>query len=251
MTRENIDHLINDCYDLGITLTHRQIEQFCKYYKLLQDWNKVMNLTAIIEPEEVIKKHFIDSLSIVKAEPFTKEAKLIDIGTGAGFPGIPIKIVFPNMHVTLLDSLRKRVTFLNEVIVKLHLEHIHAYHGRAEDYARMPDFREQYDFCVSRAVASLPTLLEYGLPFVKPNGYFIAYKSDRALEEIFNFEKIIPFLGGDTPELVVFELPHSTLKRVLFLVHKIRKIPKIFPRKPGIPLKNPMNDTFLKEHYDV
>jgi 16S rRNA (guanine527-N7)-methyltransferase len=251
MTRENIDHLIEDCSALGITLSPEQIEQFCTYYQLLYDWNKVMNLTAITEPEEVIKKHFIDSLSIVKSKQFTKVMSMMDIGTGAGFPGIPIKIVFPNIQVTLLDSLGKRINFLNEVIEKLHLKHIKAYHGRAEDYGRMPNLREQFDLCVSRAVASLPTLLEYGLPFVKPDGYFIAYKSEKIRDEMINTEKMINVLGGDTPELIIFDLPNSNLKRVLYLVHKIKKVPDIFPRKPGIPLKNPMNDAFLKEHYDV
>jgi 16S rRNA (guanine527-N7)-methyltransferase len=251
MTRESIDHLIEDCSAFGIDLSHKQIDQFCVYYQLLHDWNKVMNLTAITEPEEVVTKHFIDSLSIVKAEPFKNEAHMIDIGTGAGFPGIPIKIIFPNLHVILLDSLGKRITFLKEVIEKLQLNHIKAYHGRAEDFARMPKYREQLDLCVSRAVASLPTLLEYSLPFVKPGGYFIAYKSEKVREEMINAKEIITFLGGDTPNLISFDLPHSTVKRTLLQIYKRTQIPDIFPRKPGIPLKNPMNDTFLKEHYDV
>jgi 16S rRNA (guanine527-N7)-methyltransferase len=244
MTRDIIDIFTSDCYELGISLSQQQIDQFCKYYELLLEWNKVMNLTAIIQPLDVVKKHFIDSLSIVKTKVFTKSSRTIDIGTGAGFPGIPIKIAFPELSVTLLDSLGKRINFLNHVIDKLSLKQIQAFHGRAEDYGRMLDFREKFDLCVSRAVASLPTLLEYGLPFVEKNGFFVAYKSEKAREEMQHSKKIISILGGEEEEILEFNLPKSPIVRLLVVIHKKDYVPENFPRKAGVPLKNPIDKTF-------
>jgi 16S rRNA (guanine527-N7)-methyltransferase len=251
MTKDCISILVEDCKILGISLTKKQIDQFSIYFKLLLEWNKVMNLTAITEPEDIIKKHFVDSLSIINFERFQSDSWIIDIGTGAGFPGIPIKIAFPNTRVTLLDSLQKRITFLHKVIEELQLEDINAYHGRAEVYGHMHTYREQFDLCVSRAVAGLPTLLEYALPFVKKDGYFVAYKSEKIQTEISDADKFVTVLGGEIDKHYVFDLPNSTVKRTLFTIHKVNQTPGIFPRKPGIPLKKPMNDTFLKGNYDV
>ena len=185
---------------LEIQLNDKQITQFLTYYELLVEWNKFMNLTAITDFKEVVQKHFVDSLSIVKAldQKYlqTGNISVIDIGTGAGFPGIPLKIVFSGLNITLLDSLNKRIKFLDNVIEELSLKDIKAIHGRAEDYARRENFREQYDICVSRAVAKLITLSEYSLPFVKIGGYFISYKSENIEEEIDDSKNAIKLLGG-------------------------------------------------------
>ena len=172
---------IRDLKEFQIEISEQQTKQFLAYYELLTVWNSFMNLTAITEFNEVMKKHFVDSLSLIKAVPDINEKSysLIDVGTGAGFPGIPLKIMFPSIKVVLLDSLNKRISFLNEVIDKLELKDIQAFHGRAEDYAKQKEYRENFDMCVSRAVANLSTLSEYCLPFVKKGGYFISYKSDR------------------------------------------------------------------------
>lgn len=167
--------------ELGLSLSDAQIDQFQLYYELLTEWNRFMNLTAIIEYEEVCTKHFLDSISLCKAIDCTQEYTVIDVGTGAGFPGIPLKIAFPNLKITLLDSLGKRVKFLEEVIQRLGLQDIQAIHGRAEDYAKPELLREQFDLCVSRAVANLATLSEYCIPYVKEGGYFISYKSEKFL----------------------------------------------------------------------
>ena len=181
---------------LGIQLTEKQKQQFDKFYELLVEWNKVMNLTGITKYEEVNEKHFVDSVALVKAVSLNKKQNLIDVGTGAGFPGIPLKIVFPHLKVTLLDSLNKRIKFLDTVIEELGLEHIETIHGRAEDFAKQADYREQYDICVSRAVANLATLSEYCIPYVKIGGLFIPYKSGEIEEELSHSEKAITILGG-------------------------------------------------------
>ena len=177
----SMDLMKKDLEEFNILLDEQQINQFNKYYELLKEWNSFMNLTTIIEFDEVLKKHFVDSLSLVKVLPdlLQKDYSLIDIGTGAGFPGIPLKIVFSNLKITLLDSLNKRVRFLNEVIDQLGLENITVIHGRAEDFAKPDKLRESFEICVSRAVANLTILSEYCIPFVKKGGYFISYKSEK------------------------------------------------------------------------
>lgn len=225
-----------------IELTENQLKQFQNYYDLLIEWNSFMNLTAITELDEVIMKHFVDSVSLIKAVPeLSSECfSLVDVGTGAGFPGIPLKIVFPQLSITLLDSLNKRVNFLNEVIHSLLLEDISAVHGRAEDLARKIEYREQFDFCVSRAVANLTTLSEYCLPFVKKDGYFISYKSEKITEEYENAGKAIQILGGCFDRQVEFNLPGSDIYRNLFLIKKLNATPQKYPRKAGLPSKEPM-----------
>lgn len=226
--------------NLSIELNDDQKEQFIHFYKLLVEWNKVMNLTAITEPDEVVEKHFIDSLSIIKAVEMKDIHTLIDIGTGAGFPGIPLKIAFPDIEITLLDSLNKRVKFLNTVIDELKLEKISALHGRAEDFAKKDDYREKYDICVSRAVANLSTLSEYCLPYVKIGGMFVPYKSGEIDEELNNSKKAVQILGGNIDDVVKFQLPGTDIGRSFIRINKTKNTPKKYPRKAGLPSKEPL-----------
>lgn len=224
---------------LNIILTDKQINQFVRYYELLMEKNKVMNLTAITEFCDVVSKHFIDSLMICKVtEP---KGKLIDIGTGAGFPGIPLKIVYPDLKMVLLDSLNKRVQFLNEVIRELGLNDIDAIHGRAEDFARNELYREQSDICVSRAVANLSSLAEYCIPFLKKGGFFAAYKSGNIQEELEAAKKAIYILGGKLENKVEVQLPDTDISRCILQIRKIKETPKRFPRKSGMPTKEPIS----------
>ena len=226
--------------ELSIVLNDKQIQQFEQYYNILVELNKVMNLTAITEYEEVVEKHFLDSLTIVNAIHVEKIETLIDVGTGAGFPGIPLKIAFPHLKVTLLDSLNKRIKFLNEVIDLLELNDIKAIHGRAEDYAKQAEYREQYDICVSRAVANLATLSEYCLPYVKVDGLFVPYKSGEIDEELKSSEKAVSILGGKVEEVVKFQLPGTDIGRSFVKIHKIKETKKKYPRKAGMPTKEPL-----------
>lgn len=236
--------LINNCKKWNIILTEKQIKQFDQYYDLLVEWNSFMNLTAITEFDEVCQKHFLDSLSIVKAYPdhyFEENTfQLIDIGTGAGFPSIPIKIVFPNLKFTLVDSLNKRIKFLNEVIDQLQLSDCTAVHGRAEDLAKNSSYREQYDFCVSRAVANLSTLCEYCMPYVKVGGRFVSYKSEKITEEAEKAKHAIFVLGGKSERQVEFTLPDSDIYRNIYIIQKEKITPKKYPRKAGLPSKEPL-----------
>lgn len=236
----NTDNFVKDLSSLGITLTETQINQFIRYYEMLVEWNEKMNLTAITEYDEVMKKHFVDSVSLIKAMDLSGSISVIDIGTGAGFPGLALKIAFPNLKVTLLDSLNKRIQFLNTVIEELGLKDIDTIHGRAEDFAKPDKLREKYDLCVSRAVANLTTLSEYCLPFVKVNGLFISYKSEKITEEMMNAQKAIQILGGKIKNQVEFQLPDSDIYRNLFMIEKINITPKKYPRKAGLPAKEPL-----------
>lgn len=225
---------------LNITLTDRQYEQFLEYYELLIEWNKVMNLTGITDFEEVVMKHFVDSLALVYAVDVDKSYKVLDLGTGAGFPGIPLKIAFPHMDIVLLDSLNKRIKFLDEVITKLDLKNIVAIHGRAEEFAKKEDYREQFDLCVSRAVANLATLSEYCIPYVKKQGYFIPYKSCAIEEELETSKKAIGVLGGKVKEVKTFLLPQSDISRSLVIIKKEKETQKKYPRSGGKPIKEPI-----------
>ena len=237
-----MESLIKDLKEFNIDLSEKQLNQFSEYYELLIEWNSFMNLTAITEFDEVLKKHFVDSVSLIRAIPDITEAsyEVIDVGTGAGFPGIPLKIVFPNLKITLLDSLNKRVQFLNEVINKLELQDIEAIHGRAEDFAKPGKLREKYGLCVSRAVANLSTLSEYCLPFVKVGGYFVSYKSEKITEEYENAKEAIKVLGGRFEKQIEFTLPDSDIYRNLFMIKKEKNTPGKFPRKAGLPSKEPI-----------
>ena len=228
------------CAAYGIALTETQKEQFIRYYELLVEWNKVMNLTGITELQEVLTKHFLDSLSIVKAVDMGKIHTCIDVGTGAGFPGIPLKIVFPELRVTLLDSLNKRVIWLKEVCTDLGLEGICFVHGRAEDIGRQAEHREMYDLCVSRAVANLSSLSEYCMPFVKVGGYFIPYKSGEIDEELNQAKKAIGILGGKLKSVEKFVLPGTDAARSLVMIEKVKPVSKKYPRKAGLPTKEPL-----------
>ncbi len=242
MTIDNNPHMITfeeGLYDLGIQLSDLQKQQFLDYYEMLIEKNKVMNLTAITEFNEVIHKHFIDSVSLIKAVQI-KDQKILDLGTGAGFPGIPLKIVFPDTDIVLLDSLNKRIQFLNEVIKKLELRKIVACHGRAEDYGRNADYREKFDLCVSRAVAKLSSLSEYCLPFVKKGGYFIPYKSGKVEEELVEAERAIGILGAELEGVKEFHLPGTDIERTLVMIKKSRNTPKSYPRTAGKPSKEPL-----------
>ena len=225
----------------NISFSDVQQEQLTVYYEMLVEKNKVMNLTAITEFEDVLLKHFLDSIAVARFVDLTGDVSVIDLGTGAGFPGMPLKIMFPNLKITLADSLNKRILFLNDVIDALHLEGVTTVHGRAEDLAFHLDFREQYDYCVSRAVANLSTLSEYCLPFVKIGGSFISYKSGEIDEELSSAKKAIFLLGGKTKEVVSFQLDGTDISRSFVMINKEKKTPKTYPRKSGMPSKNPLH----------
>lgn len=231
---------VKDLNQLNIILSDFQIDQFLVYYEMLTEWNQVMNLTAITEYDDVMKKHFIDSISLCKAYDVSGDISCIDVGTGAGFPGLALKIAYPNIHITLLDSLNKRIEFLDAVIQKLKLTEVETVHGRAEDFAKPGKLREKFDLCVSRAVANLSTLSEYCLPFVKEGGCFISYKSEKIIEEIKAAENAISILGGKIKGQVEFMLPDSDIYRNLFVIEKKKVTPKKYPRKAGLPGRAPL-----------
>ena len=237
-----VKQMREECSQFDITLEDHQLEQFYQYYELLIHWNSMMNLTAITELSEVVTKHFVDSLSLIRVIPNIKDKplSLIDVGTGAGFPGIPLKIAFPNLNVTLLDSLKKRVNFLDETIAQLELENVNALHGRAEDFGRDDVSRETFDLCVSRAVANLSTLSEYCMPLVKTDGYFVPYKSGKLEEELKIGKRAVKLLGGQIEDTVRFQLPNAD-ERILVKIRKVENTSKKYPRKAGIPSKDPLH----------
>lgn len=235
------ENLLKDkAKEIGIELSELQIDQFNKFYQMMVEWNKVMNLTGITEYEEVVEKHFIDSLSIVKVIDINKIANVIDVGTGAGFPGIPLKIAFPHLNITLLDSLNKRIKFLNEVINETGLENISTIHGRAEDFAKQEKYREQYDLCVSRAVANLATLSEYCLPYVKVGGRFVSYKSGEIDAEVEDCKTAVKVLGGKINKVEKFQLLGTDIGRSFVDIKKVKNTGRKFPRKAGLPSREPI-----------
>ena len=225
---------------LQIETNENMLEQFNLFYHLLVEWNKVMNLTGITEYEEVVEKHFADSLSLARFLDLNRIHTVIDVGTGAGFPGIPLKIAFPHLKVVLLDSLNKRINFLNEVIAKLDLKEIHTIHGRAEEYARKPEYREQFDLCVSRAVANLSVLSEYCIPYIRVGGIFVPYKSGEIDEEVAASRKAVDILGGQIDHVEKFQLPDTDIHRSFVFINKIKNTQKKYPRKAGTPAKEPL-----------
>lgn len=226
--------------EVGIEFSEHQYNQFIKYMRLLQEWNEKINLTAITEDEEVIKKHFIDCIKAFKSDAIKNARTIIDVGTGAGFPGLPIAIMNPNVQVTLLDSLNKRINFLNTVISSLNLKNVVTIHSRAEDGARKPELREKFDVATSRAVANMAVLSEFCMPYVKINGHFVALKGPAIEEELKDGEKAITVLGGELKDIIKVNIEESDLKHNIVEVKKINKCPKIYPRKAGTVNKKPI-----------
>lgn len=232
--------LLDGAKELGIELTDKQIEQFIKYKALLLEWNEKMNLTAITDNVEVITKHFLDCLTVHNAMEMADVKSLVDVGTGAGFPGLVIKIAYPHIHVTLVDSLKKRLTFLETVISELGLEKVECVHGRAEDLGKNKLYREKFDVCASRAVANLAVLSEYTLPFVKAEGYLIALKGQKLDEELEQGKRAIQILGGNLERVVDAKVPFTEINHRIAKIKKVKSTPKQYPRKAGEPTKSPL-----------
>ncbi len=253
-----VEKFRQDCRDMGISLSEKQLGQFALFTDLLLSWNEVMNLTAITELPEVLQKHYLDSCSLVKVfhgstvgeesssdsssapNLLSSQCRLIDVGTGAGFPGIPLAICFPKAEIVLMDSLKKRVDFLNHVIAELGLSNVSAVHARAEELAHNKAYREKFDLCCSRAVADLRVLSEYCIPFLKKDGYFVSYKSEKLEEELPAAEKAISVLGGKVIKRERFSLGEEAQQRVLLVIQKKKETPKKYPRKAGTPAKEPI-----------
>lgn len=236
--KEKISYMSDKFEQAGFAFSDLQKRQFYTFYNMLIDKNKVMNLTGITEFTEVVEKHFLDSIYLNHVTDLDQPVKIIDLGTGAGFPGIPLKIAFPEIEITLVDSLNKRIHFIEEVIEELGLTSIYAVHARAEELARNSEYREKFDLCVSRAVANLSTLEEYCLPFVHIGGKFISYKSGEIEEEVQESKKACFLLGGKLKEVYKFDLEES--KRSFVVVEKVKTTPKTYPRKAGTPSKMPL-----------
>lgn len=236
----SMNHLQEQLNMVGIHIDDKQLQQFLTFYELLIEKNKVMNLTGITDKEEVILKHFVDSVLLMKEDCFKNICSCIDVGTGAGFPGIPLAIMNPDIQFVLLDSLNKRIRFILEVKDTLGLTNLEAYHGRAEDFGRMPEYREQFDICVSRAVANLSSLSEFCIPFVKPSGYFVSYKSQAVKEEMDAAKNAVSLLGGKYGDVISFSLPGTDISRSFVVIQKIKNTPEKYPRGGGKILKRPL-----------
>ncbi|WP_432662094.1 16S rRNA (guanine(527)-N(7))-methyltransferase RsmG [Wukongibacter baidiensis] len=236
----NKDILKQGGQELGLDIDERMIDRFIKYKDLLIEWNKKINLTGITEDKEIMIKHFLDSLACMLTGVVRNDSKIIDVGTGAGFPGIPLKVFNENIDLTLLDSLNKRIKYLQTVCDELELSQVEFLHGRAEDYGRDKDYREKYDIAVARAVAELSVLCEYCLPFVKVNGYFIALKGPKAQDEIGKAKKALSILGGEIVDTLNVNLPFSDAGHNLVIIKKTKPMPSKYPRKAGTPTKKPL-----------
>ncbi|MBM7624309.1 16S rRNA (guanine(527)-N(7))-methyltransferase RsmG [Sporohalobacter salinus] len=236
------DLLVSGADELGQKLNTEQIDQFLDYLDILRKWNQKMNLTAIDDPEQIVVKHFLDSISCASAIDLTSEEKIIDLGTGAGFPGIPLKILYPSLELTLLDSTKKRITFLKNLVRKLGLDKIEFIHGRAEDYGQKKEYRQGFDIVISRAVASLNILSEYSVPFLKPSGSFLAQKGAKVKEEVVEATRAIEVLGAEIYDVVPINLPYTDAERNLVIIDKIRETPLKYPRKAGTPSQEPISN---------
>ncbi len=232
--------LIEGAKEFNIDLSDRQINQFITYMDVLQEWNQKMNLTGLEEEDEIVIKHFLDSISCISGIKINGNEKVIDIGTGAGFPAIPLKIIHPNIKLTLLDSLNKRITFLKHLVKELGLKDVECIHGRAEEYGSQSNYRESYDYVLARAVASLNVLSEYTIPFVKTGGVFLSQRGSSVKEEVIQGTEAIETLGGEIRDIIEVDLPYSNADRYLVLIDKVRKTPTKYPRRPGKPKKNPL-----------
>ncbi|MCT8977609.1 16S rRNA (guanine(527)-N(7))-methyltransferase RsmG [Clostridium sp. CX1] len=228
------------CLDVQLDFNEDMYNKFMQYKDMIKEWNEKINLTAITEDEQMVKKHFIDSIKIFKFSPLREAKSIIDIGTGAGFPGIPIKLVKPDVDMTLLDSLNKRIIFLNEVINKLELKEIKTIHGRAEDFSRKIEYRQSIDVVVSRAVANLAVLSELCIPYVKIGGYFVAMKGPSVEEEIKEGKSAVSILGGKIEDIIEIEIEDSNLNHNLVVIRKVKETPKAYPRKAGTATKKPL-----------
>lgn len=226
----------------GIELTNRQLEQFSIYFKTLVEWNKKMNLTAITDESEVYVKHFFDSISAAFDYEFNtnKTLTVCDVGAGAGFPSIPLKICFPHIQVTIVDSLKKRIGFLEELADQLGLENVSFYHSRAEEFGQKQEFRHQFDLVLARAVARMSVLSELCLPLVKQGGVFLVMKGSQAADELSDATQAIKVLGGKVEAEFTFSLPVEDSERTIYHIRKLKNSPKRYPRKPGTPNKNPI-----------
>lgn len=241
MNKYNFDLINEYCKNKHIPIDDKKREGLATFYEMLVEKNKVMNLTGITEWDDVVLRHFIDSLSLIEIMNLSDfQGRVLDLGTGAGFPGMPLKILYPEVEFVLFDSLNKRIKFLDEVSAALSLKNISLIHGRAEEFARKPEHRENYDLVLSRAVANISTLSEYCLPFVKVGGSFISYKTETIDEELTESGKAVSLLGGKVDRIVRFELPHSDMKRSLLEVKKEKSCSKKYPRKAGVPSKEPL-----------
>lgn len=232
--------LASGASELGIHLDENQLDAFDIFTSLLLEWNKKFNLTRITNPEEIAIKHHLDSLALLKFVEIPHSSSLIDVGTGAGFPGIPLKIACPELKLTLLDSVRKKLVFLEVVVEKIMLKDVELVHGRAEDIGRVQSYRERFDFVVSRAVARLNVLAELCLPFCRIGGLFVAYKGAHIEEEVEGAQRAIGILGGEKPIINELVIPHSDVQRTLVIVRKDRSTPAAYPRKAGVPERNPL-----------
>ena len=236
----NIDALVNGIEKLNIELTEEQLFKFIRYKELLKEWNKKINITTITDDVEIDQKHFLDSLTPLRTNLFNGKKKLIDVGTGGGFPGVPLKIANAELEIDLLDSLNKRIIFLNEVIKELNLDNIRAIHGRAEELSIRSEYREKYDICISRAVASLNTLSAYCIPFVKVGGFFVSMKGPEFEQELSSSKYAIEILGGKIVCKKTIQIPESDIYHSLIIVEKIKQTSTKYPRGGGKPRKNPL-----------